>query len=301
MSPTISVIIPCYNDRKMLERALMSVNNQMYDDIEVVIIDSSDNNEIEKLALRSDDLIYEWQPPSGPAAARNLGISKSSGEIIAFLDSDDVWLPDKINIQLNEMLETDSEFSYTDEYVLRDHSLRLNRSIELGSGNKKHVEYFKKGTGIGSRSVMADRECFNRFEFNEELKAREDPNLWTKILKYYTHVRIETPLSIKIDQTGSVTDDVYTVHENEIKSINDLCRTFPELNKYRKQRLRKSKSKLVYNLCERNRVLEAKEEAKKFLNEDLCTQSVGSLLYSYIFHNRRYQNIIRYVYRSIIE
>src|ERR1039457_5929793 len=98
----VSVIMPTYNRGYVVGEAIESILNQTYDNIEVVVVDdgSTDNTQ-EKLKEYGDRIRVVYQRNSGPAAARNRGIRAARGEIIAFLDSDDVWLPTILERQVS--------------------------------------------------------------------------------------------------------------------------------------------------------------------------------------------------------
>jgi len=98
-TPAVSVILPTYQRRELLKRAVASVLAQTYRDFELIVIDDgSADGTHEALAPVADRLTYRWQPNRGVAAARNAGLKLARGEIIAFLDSDDRWLPDHLAV-----------------------------------------------------------------------------------------------------------------------------------------------------------------------------------------------------------
>lgn len=108
--PRVSVIIPTYNRRKYVQEAIDSVLAQTFTDYEIIVIDdgSTDGTD-EALQVRYGDRIhYEWQENQGESVARNRGIELARGEYIAFLDSDDLWLPEKLEKQIT-LLSSDSE------------------------------------------------------------------------------------------------------------------------------------------------------------------------------------------------
>lgn len=92
-SPRVSVIVPTYQRRELVQEALASVASQTFRDVEVIVVDDgSTDGTREALARWSEDIRYSWQPNRGAAAARNTGLELARGEIVAFLDSDDLWL-----------------------------------------------------------------------------------------------------------------------------------------------------------------------------------------------------------------
>lgn len=116
--PIVSVIMPCFNSEKFIEASIQSVLNQTFKDFELIVIDggSSDNTIkiINKLASTDTRLsLLENLEDQGPAHARYMGINKSKGTYISFLDADDLWLNNKLNLQINFMNENDVAFSYT--------------------------------------------------------------------------------------------------------------------------------------------------------------------------------------------
>lgn len=97
----ISCIIPVYNGEQFLKEAIDSVLAQSYRPIEVIVVDDGSTDGTAGVARgHGDEINYLWQTNSGPAAARNLGISVAKGEYLAFLDADDLWHPEKLAIQM---------------------------------------------------------------------------------------------------------------------------------------------------------------------------------------------------------
>src|SRR5262245_23003010 len=98
--PLISVIIPTYNSARFVIDAVESALAQSYPSLEVIVVDdgSSDDTQ-ERLGPWEGRIKYFYQPNSGPAKARNRGIKEARGDLIAFLDADDQWLPEKLNKQ----------------------------------------------------------------------------------------------------------------------------------------------------------------------------------------------------------
>jgi GT2 family glycosyltransferase len=103
--PAVSVIVPTYQRRAMVTRAIASVLAQTYDDLEVIVVDDGSTDGTREAVLRLGERVrYEWQPNRGVSAARNRGLRIARGSIVAFLDSDDRWLPDHLAV-LTRMLE----------------------------------------------------------------------------------------------------------------------------------------------------------------------------------------------------
>ena len=113
----VSVITPIYNADKYLESTLESVFNQTYKNLEIVLVDdcSTDTSKaiIEKFMCKHSEIIYYCQPKNmGAGAARNKALELATGQYVAFLDSDDLWLPEKTEKQIQLMKKKNSPFSY---------------------------------------------------------------------------------------------------------------------------------------------------------------------------------------------
>ena len=106
-SPLVSIIIPVYNGEEFLAEAIESPLAQSYSSIEIIVVDDGSTDKTREIASNYDEVIYQYQENSGVAAARNAGIDLSHGELIAFLDADDLWLKNKLDRQV-EFLQNDS-------------------------------------------------------------------------------------------------------------------------------------------------------------------------------------------------
>ena len=111
-APSISIVIPTYNRAGTIERALDSVFAQTFQDFEVIVVDDGSRDATrERVALYGDRVRYIYQENQGCSAARNRGIAEARGAFVAFLDSDDEWLPLKLDVQVR-YLETHPEVDF---------------------------------------------------------------------------------------------------------------------------------------------------------------------------------------------
>jgi glycosyltransferase involved in cell wall biosynthesis len=221
INSSVSVIIPTYNASKYIRDALDSVIAQTYPVHEVIVVDdgSTDNTrDIVKSYVRpktedqrpktlhptpltlhhnSTTISYIYQENNGPAAARNTGIRAATGDYIAFLDADDTWLPEKIEIQLAKLKENP-------EYAL----VHTNRIFVSDSGitkpDKKRVlqqgwifdELLKKNF-ICLSTILVKRSCFDEigyFDENPRVNRCEDYDMWLRIARKYQIGFIDAPL-----------------------------------------------------------------------------------------------------------
>ena len=184
-SPLVSVIIPTFNRISFLKKALSSVLNQTFKNFEVIIVDnfSSDGTK-EYLQNLADQRVKFFQINNEGiiAKSRNLGITRSSGDYIAFLDSDDWWNRDKLLKSINKINEG-FEFIYHNVFL---HQKKINKS------NCKQIKYpvfddlYCNGNPIVTSSVVVKKELLlnvDRMTENKSLIAAEDFDTWLKISK----------------------------------------------------------------------------------------------------------------------
>jgi len=183
----ISVIIPTYNRENSLERAIESVLTQTYHNFELIIIDDGSTDNTSRIIKKYKKKIpYFYQLHSGVSSARNLGLEKSEGTWVAFLDSDDYWLPQKLARQMQCLSENPQWLvMQTDEKWIRNGS--------FVNPMNKHRKYsgwiFPQCLPlciVSPSAVIIHQKVFNDVGvFDESLPVCEDYDLWLRIaLKY---------------------------------------------------------------------------------------------------------------------
>lgn len=192
----ISVIVPFYNRIPLLIDTIRSVLAQTYKNFEIIIIDDGSTDDISPIRMLKDPrLHYVYQKHQGVSAARNLGISLASGEYIAFLDSDDLFLSEKLEKQLHYMETYGLFFSHTS--YQRMSLLGIPREIvPTGRFNGKVFPRILASCGIATPTVMIKREILINRTFDETLDFGEDVCLWIDIA-YNTPIGgIDEPLTL---------------------------------------------------------------------------------------------------------
>ena len=184
MNELVSIITPCYNSEKFLDECISSVLNQTYQNWEMLIVDdnSSDNSSILINSYsKKDERIKPLylNDNIGAAMARNKAISKAKGKYLAFLDSDDVWLPKKLEIQTNFMKKNNYSFVFSSYSVISDDE-KPNYTISVPE--KITYKRYLKNTIIGCLTVMLDKEKFKKIEM-PNLRSSHDMALWLNLLK----------------------------------------------------------------------------------------------------------------------
>ena len=206
----ISVIIPTYNRAERLGKAIDSVLNQSHQDFELIIVDDgSDDNTAEVIESYSSDIVYLRQKNSGPAAARNRGIEKARYDLLAFLDSDDWFAKNKLEIQMEAMNRNPSYLiSHTQETWYRNGNI-LNQKVKH---RKNSGDIFKQSLelcAVGMSTVMIRRETFERYGlFDEDFSCCEDYDLWLRVSAEQEFLLVDEPLTLK---DGGRADQVSTI------------------------------------------------------------------------------------------
>jgi glycosyltransferase involved in cell wall biosynthesis len=197
---TVSVIIPTYNRAEKVCRAISSVIDQTYRDIEIIVIDdASIDNTIERLNEFGKQIkIIQHEKNMGVSAARNSGIEVATGEYIALLDSDDYWLPEKLEVQ------TTFFRAHPDAVICQARELWIRHGKRVNPGNK----HLKPSGDIFSPSlklclvspsaVMFKKSLLDEVGlFDEEFPVCEDYDLWLRISYRYPIYLIEQDLLVK--------------------------------------------------------------------------------------------------------
>jgi glycosyltransferase involved in cell wall biosynthesis len=227
----ISVIIPAYNRAHTLRRALDSVIAQKGADFEILLVDdgSTDHTKLltEGFAQKKPDFRYFYQNNQGPSAARNLGIREAKGDYLAFLDSDDEWLPGKLTAQLEFFAQNpDYLICQTEEIWIRN-GTRVNPM-------KKHRKFggfiFEKCLPLSIVSpscVMMKREFFETVGlFDESLPVCEDYDLWLRTSAHFPAGLIEKPYVIKYGGHSDQRSREFPVMDQfRIKALEKLIRS----------------------------------------------------------------------------
>lgn len=197
-SPLISVIIPTFNRLEYLSEALTSVLEQTHQNLEVLVVDdgSDDGTGDYVRSLGADRITYLPIAHQGrPAPARNVGLKTASGEFVAFLDSDDAWLPNKIAAQL-QAFEQEPELAMvaTDFFVVP--APRPRTGLGLGAPKRVSFRDLMYANSIQNSSVMIRSEvvaAVGLLDESPEVRGLEDYEYWLRVLRSQDHSAIILP------------------------------------------------------------------------------------------------------------
>ncbi len=246
----VSVIMPAYNAEQYIGEAVQSVINQSFTRWELIVVDdgSTDNTEVivKKLAQKDNRIIYLYQTNGKQGKARNLGISVAKGRFLAFLDADDLWLPQKLELTLKEFAD-DIDLVFTNGYLLSDEKQIYQEPIVMGINGRlyegiKGFEEFLFGNKIPTLTVVARKEPILKVgsfcdSIVDNIYKPEDYDLWLKLLYNGAKLKsINIPLSVyRVHDSSTTASDreatsgVMEILKNFIVDIPDFA------NQYRSQ------------------------------------------------------------------
>ena len=186
---SVSVIIPVKDRISLVKDSIRSISSQSHRNIEVIVVNDSSNFDLMGAAI--EGVVKEFPQmdikiinslKGGVSNARNLGISISKGDFVAFLDSGDQFLPEKIEVQLYKMLQVDAVFSHTNYLQRSTKDIMMDTSINSG---KNLLFSWTNDRRIATTTVMLNRAYIHQDLFNRGLNIGEDSDAWIKIILKY--------------------------------------------------------------------------------------------------------------------
>ena len=181
----VSIITPTYNCAEFIARTIDSVLAQTYRNWEMIIVDDQSNDttrEIVEGYMKNEPRIkyYRLSENSGAAVARTTAMQMAQGSYMAFLDSDDIWMPDKLERQLRWMTENGYVFSCTAYEQIDENDRPLGKTIR--AVKKTNYNRLLLDCPVGNSSVMYDVEAMGKFKV-PDIRKRNDDALWLTMLK----------------------------------------------------------------------------------------------------------------------
>jgi glycosyltransferase involved in cell wall biosynthesis len=272
----VSAIVPTYNRAHIIGKTIESIMKQSYSDIELIIIDdgSTDNTEqaIQKYIIKNPSIKYYYQKINrGCACARNKGIDMASGEYVAFLDSDDQWLPEAIDSMMKKILRTGADFVYSP-------------SIEVMKSNFEYITYpaaadqphlFSREHFLTNQarscSILYNRYIFNNLRFDENLRHNEDSDLLQRVALKYRGAYSPQPTA-KVFQHGSnKSSNRVMIYQALLESSMNILDEFPDFTKSLGEnalkRIIRIKTLLIIELLRKNNITEALSISKGIINK----------------------------------
>jgi len=226
----VSVVIPSYNGASFIEKALDSVLAQSYPPYEIIVIDdgSTDNTKAVLKKYQNKIRYYYWKN-HGLSAARNRGIKLAKGELVALLDSDDYWAPDKLRLQVlmfDKLKNTNVGMIDTFTDIISASGV-LDRRLSRVQQGDSFERLLCRNTINQPSSVLIKKEVFDTVGlFNEKLKAVEDWEMWVRIAESYDIYTVPRPLTYYLKHSGNLSNNFQMMHKNSDKAVRHILRRY---------------------------------------------------------------------------
>lgn len=225
MGDLVSIITPTYNCGRFIGETIESVLKQTYNDWEMIIVDdcSTDNTKevVETYKIQDSRIKYHiLEKNSGAAIARTIAMNLASGDYMAFLDSDDLWMKDKLERQLSFMKKNDYNFTCTAYEQIDERGESLNRTIRT----KARTDYngVLLSCPIGNSSVIYNVKTLGKFEV-PNIRKRNDDALWLQILKKEKNVYGMSEILMKYRiRANSISSNKLTLIKYHWKLYRDI-------------------------------------------------------------------------------
>ena len=243
--PTVSVIIPTFNRAGYIADAIQSAQAQDHCDVEIIVADDgSTDNTAEIVAQFAPRTVYMRLPHRGqPAATRNGGLCAARGEFVAFLDSDDLFLPGKLALQLAAFsAHPEAALVYANGYFFRDRPDEplgyLLDGLPVPSG---HIfAELLRGNFVFTPAVLVKRACLDvvgRFDERPDFFAVEDYDLWLRIAGQFPVVYTPGNVAAVRRHGKSISSDIAALRRRELRVLAKMDTLYPTLmSQYRDAR-----------------------------------------------------------------
>src|ERR1039458_5468075 len=290
--PLVSVIIPFYNADDLIGAALESVFAQSFKNFEVIVVnDGSPNNPSLQSVLRPylSRIIYMSQENRGPSAARNLAIRRAQGKLLAFLDSDDTWLPEYLSEQTKLLQASPSlDLIYCDAFLVGDSASAGKTFMQICSSNGPVTfeSLLVERTQVPTSGTVVRRQCvLTAGLFDERFRCAEDHDLWLRIAyhggKIAYHRKVLVRRLVRSDSLGSPPGDLLAGEIGVLKKLDRELALLPEASSLLAGKVRQAEALLYYIRGKKSLLANDSQKAHEFLSRAHAlrpTMKLGVLL-----------------------
>ncbi|MBW2676630.1 MAG: glycosyltransferase [Deltaproteobacteria bacterium] len=197
-SPLVSVIIPTYNRGWVLRETIESVLAQNYGNVELIVVDDGSTDDTPGILAAFNRVTALHQSNRGVSAARNSGVAHARGQFIAFLDSDDLWMPEKLSVQLDFFQNNPKAMICQTQEIWMRNGRRVNSGKRHQKPSGMFFERSLELCLVSPSAVMMRKKFFTGMGgFDEQLLACEDYDLWLRIGVNHPIFLIDRPLIVK--------------------------------------------------------------------------------------------------------
>ena len=235
MLPKVTIIIPFFND-KYVPVAIQSALDQTYPNIEVIVVDDGSTHEVDKIQPYLDYITYLRKENGGTATALNYGIEHATGEYVAWLSSDDMFLPHKIQAQMDYMIASNSSVSFSNYHLMdKDNQVFIpwcGKRFSPYNNAKDVYESFRVENPVNGCTTLIRKDIFDKVGiFNPGFLYTHDYDMWFRILLNGFHMHYIDQALIQFrshEESGTSRFQPQILHE--MKTIEEHYR--PILNDY---------------------------------------------------------------------
>lgn len=232
--PLVSIVIPMFNAQEWIIGLLQSITNQSYKNIEVIVVNDGSTDSSLELVTKFSEKFSEIkisildQKNSGVSVARNEGVRNSTGEVLAFVDSDDVWLKDKIERQVNELIESNVKATACSYAIFRGSDLKILDVVhpDWSSRGVRNWLLLRSYGGLLSSTLMLSRDAFNQTgPFRTDLSLSADVEFAWRLLTVTPVKLIQIPLvgyRLRPNQMHRLPDLLVSEYNKMIESLEFL-------------------------------------------------------------------------------
>jgi len=251
---SVSVIIPAYNCERYIEEAVQSVLAQTYRDYELIIIDDGSTDRTRERvrpfsAMKNVRILA--QKNSGPSRARNRGIQASGGKYCAFLDSDDVMMPERLQMQVAAMEKRkDVGMIYSDLMTFNETGIvhRTKKAFTRPYAGEV-LDKLVLGNFITTSTVMARRECLEKVGlFDERMNHSEDYKMWLQMARAYAIEYLDVPLTKYRYQPAGLSSNRITMSTSSYEVVKEFWEDNKEYRRKHSVLCRKSLANQLVNI-----------------------------------------------------
>ena len=224
--PLVSVVIPVFNGAPFIEKAVASVRGQRIRNVEMIVVDdgSTDGTQAILASLQREGLRWYQQAHGGPARSRNRGIEAAHGEYIALLDCDDVWLTDKLDVQLSVMQARPEVGVVHTDYEVVDDSGKVLERVHAGRSDEPLVQAFAGGHAALPSTLLIRRHVLkNVGALNADLYGSEDSDLTIRLYEITQFAWIDRVMVRKLQRGHGYRDMAFdeATHREKVLSSRE--------------------------------------------------------------------------------
>jgi glycosyltransferase involved in cell wall biosynthesis len=225
----VSVVIPCYNSSATITYCLASVLQQSYKNIEFVLVDDgSTDDTFEKLQQFEKEnrnryqIIITKQLNAGPSTARNIGVEMAHGELIAFIDSDDIWIPEKLMLQMSLYCSLIHQpLLIGAQHPYEKHNINVEGYAEITLNKLLWSNVFQ------TSSVLVQKKALLKNKFNQHQKYSEDYDVWLALASQGKCLLMNRALTISTTRSFSgngLSSNLWEMEKWELKNFATVLR-----------------------------------------------------------------------------